>query len=561
MPVNLRPTLMVGAVALALSCSPAKQLPPSDPPSPRSDPAPAPSLHEPTADLLSSPSKSDRPSWSQLLDEVAKDCEEAERLFEGGEFEEGRRIFRASLKRLSESGYSFRDHAEVEQAYYRVLGKLQEWELRALAANADFSYLGDEVPPQEETPLDQMADLNLYALEVDPKIRDLVDEEFLDDSFDFPVVINNAVLRALEFYQNRGRDIMVRGIQRSGRYRELFERTFRDVGLPRDLIYMVHVESLFNPRAYSRARAKGLWQFTSGTARFKGLKIDWWIDERSDVEKSTRTAALYLKELREKFGDWYLALAAYNVGPGRVQRALRRHGRMDYWKLSKRRLIPRETRNFVPSILASILIFHNPKHFGFDAQPEPAWRTDEVPLTEQVELGVVAELLELSEERIRELNPELRRGLTPFALSDYRLKVPQGRGAELRQKLAELPPSRKTRFLHHQVRPGETLGLISRRYGAPLQAIAQVNRIRNVHRLSVGQDLMIPISGSRSSRPMSRSLAASSARHIVRRGDTLARISRVYGVPLRSILRWNGLKKSSTIFPGQSIRLTAPASN
>ncbi len=533
----------------------------SDPASQAEDPRP---LSEPTPAEIAEEAYGRELPWAGLIESVQRDLGRASDLYSQGRLEEGRQTLRGCLERLRGSEFDFATHPQLERTYNGVLARLSELELEVLARRADSSLAAElDSSAGEASPLDEIADLNLFTIEIDPQLAGRLHAELVEARFDLPVVLNDQVMRAINFYQKRGRNSMEKGLARVGRFRRLFEEAFEEAGLPLDLIYMAHVESLFNPRAYSRAHARGLWQFTAGTARLYGMDIDWWIDERSDIAKSTSAAARYLKELYQKFGDWYLVMAAYNGGPGRVERILKRRGRMDFWEMSRRRLVPRETRNFVPAILASIIIFNAPERFGFQVEPEPPLSFDEFPLQFQVDLHTVARLAEVSPAEIAALNPELRRGLTPYERKDYRLKVPEGLGEKLSRQLAALPPQERIRLVHHRVRSGETLSGIAGRYGTSITAIAQVNRLRNVHRIALNQDLMIPLAGAAPGPRPSRSASSSRAvprngHHVVRRGDSLYRISRLYGVRLQSLLRWNNLSRSSTIYPGQQIRIATP---
>ena len=476
---------------------------------------------------------------------------EGESLFNQGKRDEGGDYFRKALDQLTEPEEDPALNRELEQAYYSLLGRIEDLRLEDL-----------ESAREEDSPVERLAHLNVFTIRVDPKLKHLASEDLLTSQFDVPVVLNERVLRSLTYYRTRGRVFMERGLQRSGRYLRMFREVFRREGVPLDLVYVAHIESLFRPRALSRARAKGLWQFIPGTGRLYGLRQDWWIDERSDILKSTVAAARYLKHLYGEFGDWYLALAGYNCGPRRIERIQRRHGPIDYWEMVRRRLLPRETRNYVPSYLASTIIFKNPIRYGFQVEPEPELKFELVPLTEQVDLETVAELIEVPARVLDDLNPELRRRVTPFELAGYRMKVPPGTGELAQKKIAQLPPEKRIKLRHHRVRKGETLSLIARRYATSIQAIAQRNRLRSIHRLRIGQELAIPLfpSGSagaarRGSSKVRRS--NSSGPHVVSRGDTLYAIARAYGVKLKDLLRWNNLSPRQRIFPGQKI-LIAP---
>ena len=559
-------------LCMLLGCTSAAHKPPraegSLPTRSDSDPASqaeaSPPLSEPAPAEIAEDADSPELPWAELIESVHQDLGRASDLYSQGRLQEVRQTLLGCLERLRGSEFDLTAHPQLERTYSSVLARISELELKVLARRADSSIATElDSSAGEASPLDEIADLNLFTIEIDPQLADRVHAELVEARFDLPVVLNDQVMRAINFYQKRGRNSMEKGLARVGRFRRLFEEAFEEAGLPLDLIYMAHVESLFNPRAYSRAHARGLWQFTAGTARLYGMVIDWWIDERSDMVKSTHAAARYLKYLHDKFGDWYLVMAAYNGGPGRVERILKRRGKMDFWEMSRRRLVPRETRNFVPTILASIIIFNAPERFGFEVEPEPPLSFDEFPLPFQVDLHTVARLAEVSPEEIAALNPELRRGLTPYERKDYRLKVPEGLGEKLSRQLAALPPEERIRMVHHRVRSGETVSQIADRYGSSVSAIAQVNRLRNVHRIGLNQDLMIPLAGALPGPRPSRSASSSRAvprngHHLVRRGDSLYRISRLYGVRLQNLLRWNNLSRSSTIYPGQQIRISTP---
>ena len=476
---------------------------------------------------------------------------EGESLFNEGRRDESADYFRRALGHLTEPEEHPDLNRRLERAYYSLLGRIEDLRLEDLDSDRE-----------EDSPIEWLANRNVFTIRVDPKLKHLASEDLLTSHFDVPVVLNERVLRFLTYYRTRGRVFMERGLQRSGRYLEIFKAVFRQEGVPLDLVYLAHIESLFRPKAVSRARAKGIWQFIRGTGRLYGLRQDWWIDERSDILKSTVAAARYLKHLHGEFGDWYLAMAGYNCGPRRIERNLRRYGRIDYWEMARRRLLPRETRNYVPSYLAATIIFKNPARYGFHVEPDPELRFELVPMEHQVDLETLAELIEVPAQLLDDLNPELRRRVTPHKLPGYRMKVPVGMGAMAQERVAQLPPDKRIRLSHHQVSKGETLSLIARRYSTSIQAIAQANRLRNIHRLRIGQELAIPLFPSARAGTARRGgstvrRSTSSGPHIVSRGDTLYAIARAYGVKLKDLLRWNNLSSRQRIFPGQKI-LIAP---
>lgn len=523
----------------------------------KSEPSPPPVIQAPPLEPLPSDSPLEtiveqRDPIELLLEQAWDLFKKGQTLFEGGEVQEARSYFQQALDTLKHSGFEFFLNPHLESAYYDLLGGIQDLELQAWVNPAEIQPLSLVSPHFEE-----IDDLNLFAIQVDPHLRELAGQDLLNTRFDIPVVLNDDVLRLLNFYQNRGREIMEQGLKRSGMYVPLFREIFREEGVPLDLVYMAHVESHFKPNAYSRAKARGLWQFMLGTGKMYGLRQDWWIDERSDIVKSTHAAAQHLRDLYERFGDWHLAMAAYNVGSRRIDRVHRRYGKtLDYWDMVKRRMLPRETRSFVPSILAAVIIFRNPERYGFWVEPDPPLQFETIDLDEQVDLRVVAEEIDVQVADLFALNPELRRGITPFHDDDYQLKVPLGKADLLKKRLANLPKDRKVQVRHHKVKRGETLGLIAQRYRSSVTAIAQANQIQDVHRLREGQDLLIPSAGGNSSarsvEPTSQQLPAT---HIVRRGDSLSRIAVRYRVSIRDLLLWNNLEVDQIIHPGQRIRI------
>jgi len=260
-------------------------------------------------------------------------------------------------------------------------------------------------------------------------------------------------------------------------------------GMPRDVLYLSMIESGFNPYAYSSAAAAGLWQFIPTTGQYYGLDVDWWVDERRDPEMATKAAVKMLGELYAQFGDWHLAFAAYNTGPGRVKRlveAAKAAGRpATYWDFLERKELHPETAGYVPKIIAAAILGHHPERYGFTVNPAPALEYDTVNVAGAVDLAVLAECAGVDEDTFRTLNPIFRRYATPEGTSVIRL--PKGTAERFEEALAKVPPSERLQLVKHMVRRGETLSIIAGRYGVSSTELARVNGLRNPNQIEVGQ--------------------------------------------------------------------------
>jgi membrane-bound lytic murein transglycosylase D len=338
-------------------------------------------------------------------------------------------------------------------------------------------------------------------------------------SYDFDFSVAEPVLQYMEFFiAGRGRSTMEMGLQRSGRYRKLAEKIFKEERVPQDLIWLAQAESGWKPNALSRASAKGIWQFIPGTGQRYGLDQTQWIDNRSEPEMSTRAAARYLRWLYDHFGgDWMLAMAAYNSGEGRVDDAIARSGYADFWELYKRNLLPNETRNYVPIILSIVIVSKNQKRYGFDVKPDPSLVYDLFELPAQTDLKVVAELLGVPYETVQEMNPELRRGVSP-PNQRYTLRIPKGMRKSFEIAYARLPEDQRikrviipreeiargpgaryrTQVVSYKTRSGDTLYALSRRYGVSVTELARLNRISTRGTLRKGQTLRVPVTSKQS---------------------------------------------------------------
>lgn len=315
--------------------------------------------------------------------------------------------------------------------------------------------------------------------------------------FDYPVVINNDVIKWIQYFQTRGRKTFVTWLRRAEDFIPKTVPVLEKHGLPRDLVYISMIESGFNNRALSSARASGPWQFMRATGRIYGLRLNDYVDERRDPEKATVAAAKYLTYLYSMFGDWHLAAASYNAGEGRVSRAMRGQRNKDFFSLSDAKRLPNETRNYVPKLIASMIISKNPARFGFDvAKGSRAVETAAVEIQKSIRLSDLAKEIQVDKNVLENLNPELRLGITPpgSATQPYVLRVPNEFESQTQNVVASLPQAPRTHTVAARVRRSETVSRFARRHGITLSAVLKANPgIRKNSRLSRGQRVQIPV--------------------------------------------------------------------
>ncbi len=378
--------------------------------------------------------------------------------------------------------------------------------------------------------------------------------------YEIPLQTNQAVDDWIDYFRSEIPDRFSTYLRRSGRYESMIRTKLREAGLPEDLLYLALIESGMNPNAYSRARAVGLWQFMAGTARKYGLEVDYWVDERRDPVKATDAAIRYLSDLYDEFGSWYLAAAAYNAGEGRVRRGIARTGSHSYWDLVDARVLHRQTRNYVPKLIAAALIGHDPGRYGFsDIDPDPRVAYDTVHVPDATSFDVIAKAAGVSEDAVDELNPEYRRHVTPPNRKAV-VRVPAGHAEHFASAYEEIPASKRVTWLVHRVTRGQTLSGIAARYGTSVRAILAANRGVSPRRLQIGERLVVPREGMNgpvhlASRSRSRApVPAGGATVVVRRGDTLWAIARRYNVSTRQLMSWNGLT-SASIHPGDRLEV------
>jgi membrane-bound lytic murein transglycosylase D len=465
---------------------------------------------------------------SVLIARVEEKFASGEQNFKAGHLDAARRDFNEAVDWMLESGYDPNGDPKLSELFHRVVDTVYTYELQAFRAGDGF-----QETPAVPAPIDEVAEM---TFPVDPRLKDRAEQAAKSISHDLPLTVNDEVLSFLNFFQTpRGKAIVETGLRRSGRYREMISRVFKEEGVPQDLIYLAQAESAFQPLALSRAGARGIWQFVPWRGNEYGLKRSWWVDERQDPEKATRAAAQHLRDLYGLFGDWYLAMAAYNCGPGNVQKGIERTGYADFWELYRRNVLPRETKNYVPIIVALTLIAKDAAHYGIHTELEPPVPSEIVKPGRAIDLRLVAETIDVDVETLRSLNPSLLRMATPDDPS-FVLRLPKGTAARFSAEIADIPPEKWVSWRRHRVEAGETLTSLAKKYHVTAPAIAAANSLGRTDLLSPGDKLIIPASqpaGETKSRLV---------RYRVRRGDTLGGIADQFSVNPEQIRKWNGLK-------------------
>ena len=374
-----------------------------------------------------------------------------------------------------------------------------------------------------------------------------------------PLVRNKQVDQFITYFTTaKGRKQFAIWMKRYMEYKDLILPILKKHKMPEELMVLAMIESGLNPKAYSRANASGMWQFIYSTGKNYGLKRDWYIDERRDPIKATHAACEYLKDLNEQFDNWYLALAAYNCGSGRISRASKLHQTYDFWQMHS---LPRESRNYIPYYLAAAIIAKDPEEYGFTIPKVKPFSYEEVVLEHSADLAVLSRVAGIKVKTLRNYNPELRQSATP-ADNPYLLKLPKGKKEQFLARWNSIPESERfaPQFIVHRVRYGESLWTISKKYGASIHDIAAVNKIRNRHKIKVGNKLKVPLKGG-VLRTWGTKDNGGPAGHYkvtykVKRGDTLGQIAEDYKSKASKIRRWNGLKYgSSLIYPGQKLKI------
>jgi membrane-bound lytic murein transglycosylase D len=524
------------ATLLLTACESTKEAKKTAAPAPQ---AVAPSMEQPVAAPPPPQQEAPRPAPQAKPDPVAAVIAEAERAFrigqtdyKAGHLDAAKQDFNHAVDVLMQGPVAVKSDDRLQAEFDKITDEIHKLEMVAFRQGDGFTEQQSEPAPIDEA--------NMATFPPDPNVTATAEAELRTTQSDLPLVMNEYVAGYINYFSTRGRRSFENALIRSGRYRDMIQRVLREEGVPQDLIYVAQAESGFHPLAVSRARARGMWQFMASAAVGFDLRHDWWRDDRQDPEKSTRAGARYLKELYNQFGDWYLAIAAYNSGAGNVQAAVKRTGYADFWELYRRDVLPVETKNYIPIILAMTIMSKNPAQYGLDQiRPDPPQMYDVVTVDYPVDLRLAAECVEASVEQMEDLNPSLLRGTTPRG-QKFDLRVPLGTGDKYEAAIAAIPVDKRVMWRFHRVEAGDTLASIAKKYHTTEHAISQANSLETVA-LDRDTKLVIPVSGPVPGEGKI-SFSKRATRYKVHTGDTVLTVAEDFGVPPEKVRSWNRLK-------------------
>lgn len=497
---------------------------------------------EASAKAASKPAEPKADPVAELIQKAEKEYQAGESDYALGNKESAKQHFDSAFNLLLGSPAEFRSDTRFENEYDRVLTGSNKLEF--LDLQQDLQQQAETATDQksEPAPIDEANEVTNYP--VDPNLKAKAAAEIKATHSDLPLMMTDQVAGYINYFSTRGRGTLEHGLERSGRYREMIERVLKEEGVPQDLIYLAQAESGFHPYAVSRAGARGIWQFMGSRARGYDLHRDFFMDERQDPEKSTRAAARHLKDLYTQFGDWYLAMAAYNSGPGTIQSAVKRTGYADFWELYRRNVLPKETRNYVPIIIAETIMAKNPAQYGLDSiTPDQPMQYDTVKISYPVDLRLVADCVDATPEQLEDLNPSLLRRITPKGRFD--LHLPLGTADRYQSAIASIPPDMRVWWRYHQVEQGETLMSLGRTFHTTARAIAEANSLDLHDTLDAGAKLVVPIAPGKHSHADTQTYAKRLTVYHVRRGDTIETVADNLGISPTTIRRWNRLQGDS----------------
>lgn len=451
---------------------------------------PAPVLSQPNfylkdvpANLFTAPPIDERRlKANAMVQRAERRFETGKKYYQAQDVADARREFDAAVDLLLDaSTQNPQDRLEYARKMDEMADAIHRYDLAGMGAAANI-----EEGKFEKAPLE---DILQMTFPVDPRLKDKVREQVAATTSQLPLSVNDAVLGYINYFSNRGHKTLVAATERSGKYRAMVQRILDEEGVPQELIHLAQAESGFIPRAMSRAHAGGMWQFLTWRGQEYGLNQTRYTDDRMDPEKATRAAARHLHDLYNEFGDWYLAIAAYNCGPGVVEKAVERTGYADFWQLRSLGVLPAETTNYVPIILAMTIMEKNAAEYGLDnVQMDPTLQYDTVEVSAPTSLTLVSDILDMPLPELAELNPAVLKNMVP---ENYALHIPKGSGTQFVAALQLIPATHRDSWRLHRVEPGETLASIGKRFGVSTTAIVAANNL-SAPEASEGDRLVIP---------------------------------------------------------------------
>ena len=458
-----------------------------------------------------------------------------------GRLDAARLDFDYAVDTMLTSGMDLKSDAQLSDEFEHLLDAVNSLEMSALKQGNGFS------PVLEAAPLDAADEVTFPP---NAELTAKVTAELKNTQSDFPLVVNDYVAGFISYFTNSpgGHAHLLRSLERAGKYKDMISKNLRDAGVPQDLMYLAVAESGFQPQALNaHSGAGGMWQFMPTGAY--GLARNGWFDERFDPEKSSKAYAKYMKSLYNQFGDWYLAMAAYDWGPGYVQRAVMKTGYADFWELYRRNVLPSETKNYVPGIIAAIIMAKNPTQYGLDGMvPESPVESDTVTVDYAIDLRLVSDVTGASLLEIVALNPSLLRMTTPRDMP-FDLHLPMGTKEAFGERMKSIPEDKRASWRFHVVRAGESLEGIATSLHSRVTDIAETNGLGSSDGVEVGDELVVPVAAV--------ATPVRAQRYAVRRGDTLVTVADRFNVSVAELRSWNHLQ-SRAVRPGQTLNVAAP---